>query len=511
MTEESSNKINKFDQGSTLKVIIVTALPIIVFLTFNALYTLVDTMLASTLVDYGTVIDDGVVNDLNGGTSMGVIVPWMSILMALPTAFSVGGGLAYTQSLARNDKVDAKNKFDTAFTWIFIAVFISFSINLLFFIPYLLASTGNLNAFSTDLNYGHNWEEHTRKMTFDGYGYAIMITISFLFMNINQLLMRRLRTEGQTIVPTLLPILSLPINLGLDYVLMNEHIGNMGLIGAGIATLIASIFITTLLFIYYLAYVPYKTTALKLTRPSISVGKTITIIVFMFGVSSMFRRLFDAGINISMASTIDNLGVGWHNAMTAMTRSMNMVMTVTLGIGQTLAMLAAHYYNSGNKVRFKESIKYGILTAIILQVVLALIFILIQEWIFIGFAADWPPGWNWDLRLAYTLIMIYVIISSIQLIPPMFYAATKSVKKSIIHTTVYGLMTISSLWIGFAITKSVSQHSGGVTDIKDNILFASLVLGSAFGATFTSLYFTKWSNHTLKNSKRLNQKIIYNY
>ncbi len=494
--EEIQSKDNNstFYQGSVIKVIIKLALPIVMLMLFNSLYNIIDTIMAAQFVNYGVINGD----KLRGSTVMATIIPITSIMFALPTTFVVGGGLAYTQAIGRNDQVKANEAYKNAFSTVLLTTFITMIIALIVTLPYMYTVSGNWN--------NGKWGEYTGKMMSEGYEYMVILMLSFFMMNTSQLIIRILRTEGKSVATTVIPMLSMPINLGFDYLFMG--VIHLGLVGAGLATFLASTFIVIVVYAY--VYFSGKESKLKfkIQMPELKIKWTIVQVVFLFGFSSMYRRIFDGSINATLAGTIDNLGLGWHNAMGAMTRSMNMSMSVVLGLTQALAMIATFYYTNGDKERFKETVKYGFVLAVLSQVIISLLFIGIQKWIFIAFGA----GEHWSdyssyFRVAFLFMMLYAISSVVQLVPIMFYAATKRPKMSFLHTTFYGITTIISILIGYLITRALGGgHLADSSKIGwlDIILFAFIFIGPSLASSVTFGFFVNWFNKLLKNSKRLN-------
>jgi Na+-driven multidrug efflux pump len=109
---------------------------------FNSAYALIDSMMSAHFVDYGTSPITGA-GELTGGTSIGIIMPLLSIFNSVALFHTVGAGLAYSRFSAKGDYVKANQCFDEAVTISFTSGLIIIAIIAVIGIPYIRFISGN--------------------------------------------------------------------------------------------------------------------------------------------------------------------------------------------------------------------------------------------------------------------------------------------------------------------------------------------------------------------------------
>ncbi len=475
-----SKGAHKFDEGSVLSVLLKTALPIVILMLFNSAYAFVDSLMSSAFVTYGEY--NGA--HLNGGTIIGLLFPFMGILIAFEVMVAVGCGLSYTQSMAQGNHDEANQRHNESMSIIIYIGLIVIAVIAVFGIPYTLTVAGNWNQEA--------WgPENSRQMLMDGYLYMIILGFSFIPMQIQQSYIRVLRAEGVGDAAAIIPILTFPINIFCDWLFMS--VLDTGIYGAGIATLIASVsgVIMMSIFIWYQGL--SDKLVIKLKAPRMTVHKEVAIVILAFSMGSLLRRLFDGGTVIVLSAYIGNINTesmtgilaersSWQGSWTTMTRSINMGTMLSLGVAQTVSMLVSYYANSNQMNKVGETIKYGFLSMVVCTLLAVALLFGIQGLLFNAYDHINAYGWEWfnPISTAFILALIYSIPLAIQPMPVMFYAGMKRPKLTLIHTVVFNAIVVTSATIGLIVNIFTGQPL---------YLFGSLVIGATIGLITTLFIF----------------------
>ncbi len=441
--------VHKFDQGSVFSVLLKTALPIVILMLFNSTYAFVDSLMSSNYVDYGNVY--------NGGTVIGLVFPLMGVLIAFEVMVAVGVGLAYTQSMAQKDYVGAQQRHNESVTMIlYIGIIVVIFMTIIGY-PYLMTVSGN---------WGHNpnWGEYSqwKDMIWDGYWYSVILTISFIPMQILQSYIRVLRAEGKGDAAALIPILTLPINIFFDWLLMDKV--NLGIKGAGIATLIANVIGLIMMWLYVWSQGLKDKLNIKLALPPIRLHKEIVTVILIFAMGSLLRRLFDNLTVMTMTTYIGNMNVDnsiinsnamWDSSWTVMTRSINLGTQLSLGIAQAMSMLISYFVNSNQKEKIGETITYGAISMVIATFIASILLIGLQGLLFNSYHTYDEISGKFKfldpISISFMLALIYSIPLSLQPMAVMFYAGTKNPAHTLQHSLVYNAIVILFASVGLII------------------------------------------------------------
>ncbi len=468
--------VHKFDQGSVLSVLLKTALPIVILMLFNSLYAFVDSLMSSTYVSYGE--HNGVA--LNGGTSFGLIMPLMGLLIASEVMIAVGVGLAYTQSMAQKNYDEARERHNEAMSMIiYMGIFISLVTSIIG-IPYILTASGNWN--------GEHWGIHTHKMVIDAYAYMMILTLAFIPMQLQQSYIRVLRSEGKGDAAAVIPILTMPINVFFDWLFM--HVIGTGLFGAGIATLIASSSGLLMMWVYISYQGLHDNLVIKWKAPTFRIQKEIAIIVMVFAMGSFLRRVFDSSTMIVMSSYVGNIhpdksGIAvphWTGSWTVMTRSINMGSQLSLGVAQAMSMLISYYVGSKQNEKIGQTIKFGALSMVICSLFSVFVLFGLQGILFNAYDSTSAFGWKWfnSISMAYIIALLFSIPLSLQPMAVMFYAGNKRPKLTLYHSLTFNAILIASASIGAIINWFTGYPV---------ILFISMFIGALIGFAVVSIMF----------------------
>ncbi len=477
MNEET----HKFNQNSVLIVLLKTATPIVILMFFNSMYAFIDSAMSSNLVSY---------DNHTASSSIGLVFPFMGLINAFAIFHTVGTGLAYTKSIAKKDYPEAQKVLGQSLTLSFLVGLILVIAVAIIGIPYLSIASGN---------WGNNneWGTDAHEMIFDAYYYMLIIGVALIPLSLSQAFIRVLRAEGKGGAAAIIPILTLPINIGFDYLFMGVF--DFGLAGAGLATLIAATIGILIMLSYVLFLQREKATKIKFERVNFKLEKSVILIIFAFGVGSLFRRIFDSASIIALTSFMGNLNItdnaqysipDWQSTWTMLTRTINMALMLSLGVAQAMSMLISYYHNSDQNDDVKKTLKYGFYTIIVVQILVVITLIGLEDVLFRLFvnSGDGPPIWNgWSdftskLGQVYLIALIWTFIASFQFIPLMFYSGVKKPKLTFYHSLIFNGISVIVYLVFFGIELLVKDPL---------ILFVGLPIAATIAISVIGVMFYK--------------------
>ncbi len=478
---------HKFDQGSVLSVLIKVAVPIVILMLFNSAYAFVDSLMSSTYVDYGTITVNGEEVLLNGGTSIGLIFPLMGVLIAFEVMVAVGAGLAYTQSMAQKNEVEARQRHNEAMSMIIYIGLMVWLFIIVFGYPYLMTVSGNWGPWADQLH-GQHWQNLNAKMMKDGYSYMVILGLAFMPMQLQQSYVRVLRAEGKGDIAAIIPILTLPVNIFFDWLFMSQL--ETGIWGAGVATLIASTLGLVMMWIYVWYQGKGDNLVIKFALPRFRIHNEVVIIILTFAMGSLLRRLFDNLTVITISSYIGNMNVAstgipiqnWTGSWTIMTRSVNMGSMLALGVAQSMSMLISYYSNSEQNEKVGLTIKFGAISMIVCTLTAFAFLFGMQEVLFHAYNPETAFGFEWfnPISIAFIIALIYSIPLSLQPMAVMFYAGMKQPKLTLIHSATYNFIVIMFATLGLVIDLQTGNPLW---------IFGMLLAGSIVGLSVVTYLF----------------------
>ncbi len=489
---EESFELHQFDSGNVLFVLLKTSLPIVILMLFNTAYAFVDSLMSSTYVQYGTIVSNGNEVLLNGGTSIGLIFTLMGILIAFEVMIAVGVGLAYTQSVAQKKYGEAQQRHNEAISLIIYIGLIVWLIIIIIGIPYLLTVSGNWQGKHWNgLDQDGNYVKYTKEMVLDGYLYMVVLGIAFIPMQMATSYVRVLRAEGKGDIAAMIPIFTFPINIFFDWLFMKQF--GLGIVGAGIATLIASSSGLLMMWIYIWYQGLGEKLLIKLQIPKFRIHKEVVTVILVFAMGSLLRRLFDSLTIISLSSYVGNLDASglsgevgevpnWTGSWTIMTRSINMGTMLALGVAQSMSMLISYYDNSNQKEKIGQTIMYGSISMLFCTIFAFLILFGLQEVLFHAYNPETKYGFEWfnPLSIAFILALLYSIPLSLQPMAVMFYAGLKKPKATLIHSVIFNFVVIGFATLGLIVDLQTGQPLW---------IFSMILLGSISGFAIVMYFF----------------------
>ncbi|MCK5024131.1 MAG: MATE family efflux transporter [Thermoplasmata archaeon] len=330
--------------GDPKKAIKKLALPMILAMSVQTIYNLVDAFWVSGL-------------GANALAAVGLFFPFFFMMLALATGLGVGGGAAISRRIGAQDKDGASNV--ATHTMIFMVIIsLALTLPLLLLAEPMFIAIGAGDTLADTLAYSN--------VLFGG---AIII----FFANVSNAL---LRGEGDAKRAMYAMVLGGIINIILDPILIYGL--DMGIAGAAWATLI-SLGISAALLFYWLFM--KKDTYVDIAIRKFKYSKEITKDIFKVGLPASVQQL-SMSINmlilniiiISVAGT-DGVAVittGWRIA--------TLGILPLMGIATAVVSVCGATYGMGNYQKMDTALKYSIKIGLMIEIVVAvLIFVFASQ------------------------------------------------------------------------------------------------------------------------------------
>lgn len=321
--------------GDPKKAIMKISFPMIIAMSFQSLYNIVDAIWVAGLGS-------------DALAAIGLFFPFMFGLMAISNGVGIGGSSAISRRIGQKNKLAADN---IAMHSIILGIIIG--ILLIGIIPFLNTIFSVIGASGAAVSMAIEYSS----ILFGG-------AVALLFTNIANAI---LRGEGDTKRSMYAIILGSVLNIILDPIFI--YVLDMGVAGAAWATII-SLVITCLLFVYWL-FVKKDTfvnVSFKGFKPDLKIVKEIFNIGIPAGISqlTMAFSMFLLTYVVSKAGGNDGIAVfstGWRIV------SMGTIPLVGLATGVTAVTGAA--YGSGNPEKLEISYKYALKLGILVELAIA--------------------------------------------------------------------------------------------------------------------------------------------
>lgn len=463
-----TSPIDIVNKKGILKALIKISLPILLLMVADATYFLLDSLMASNYIQY----DGG----KNAGDVLGFVIPILGFLFSFNVLFVVGTSFSYIRSLSLNQEKEASKYF-------FNGLFYGLLMMLVIFIVIFFSFPKIIDSFSSG---GLDLPSNARS---DGVKYGRITGISFFFMMTRDHFLRTLRTEGNTIIPTVITIISIPINLLLNWVFMEKL--KIGLVGASYATLIASSFSAISIIIYWLVLVKKKSTNIIFGKGRSSLNFKFLGIILLFGLSSFIRRTSFLVQANSISIILSQYGDNWIQFWNSINKINNFTMLLSLGITQGAGILYGYYYHTKEYNVVQKISKISFISTLAIQVIpYALVMGLSKQFLQLFNVSNIS---NINLNSWYILATAS-LFKSLLFVPLGFYSSIKDLKNStkIILIDVFTL-GLPLLWL----FNGINIWTGNERIL---FLFSSVLIAAAISSGLNLWLF-------FKNQK----KLVYNY
>lgn len=212
----------------------------------------------------------------------------------------------------------------------------------------------------------------------DAYKYLLINVPVLGFSFFNYLFARIVASFGNTKISLVINSLGIVINLVLDPIMI--YVLKYGVLGAGIATLIANI----IMFIVYLAY----SNKLFIYDFKLKLDRNKLINIVKLGSPIAFQRILFTFINIILAKIIAEFGTEAIAAQKIGVQVESITYMVIGGFNGAIASFIGQNYGAGNGKRIKEGYKKSLIIGIIYSLITGFIFIFFDKEIMKIFISD---------------------------------------------------------------------------------------------------------------------------
>ncbi len=457
-----------YGEGNVLKTLFMMTLPILVLMLTNTLYQLIDSAIAANMVEYGF----GDKGQLTGSVVTMICMPVMLIMMAAISLTNIGFGTIFSQRLGQRDEEGAKKAISTMHLTNIIIIILGMTISFLFVKPWL-------NYMGIDMETIGQMKVVGGSMTLFGDAILAMViyAIAIGLSSFQGILSRQIRAEGHIKASAYLPLISIPINIAFDLILMGP--ANMGASGAAIATLIATL-VTTGVVIGYTTLLSRKgETYFSWTVFMYGVDWKLFGIMVAIGIAPFTLQIGRAYNQILSMHLLQNIGsLGALQLMSSVQRPMMLIMMPVFAIIQTSGSMIGYNYGAKDDKRVTGTI----LSAFLLVFLFAIPqYVLIMAWPQSMFWLFGAKNFVWestvwidvitnetththvllhmnekDALLAYYSYMSLSILVSFPVIMIIYYLSTKKVGYAMLQTFISFFLVFTIVILSFYNT--IGQH-----------------------------------------------------
>jgi len=312
---------------SVLKLLIKFSIPAIVGMLVSALYNVVDRIYIGKLGSLAM-------------TGIGLVLPFMTILMAFGMLIGIGAGARISIRLGQNQPKSAEKILGNSFVLLIMILGAVAIITYIYKTPLLMlfgASTATIGYADT---------------------YLTIILIGSIFQGLGFGLNNIIRAEGNPKIAMHTMLIGAIINIVLDPILIFTF--NMGIAGAAIATIISH-FVTASWVLYHFTLGKGK---LKLRKEHLKLDSQIVKSIVSIGMSPFFIQISASVVGVVSNNALKNNGgdiaIG---AMTVINAIAIFFIMPVLGINQGIQPIIGFNYGAQQYDRVKEALKLGILAA----------------------------------------------------------------------------------------------------------------------------------------------------
>jgi putative MATE family efflux protein len=321
--------------GEPKKAIIKLAIPMIIAMSANVIYNLVDAIWVAGLGP-------------DALAAVGFFFPFLMVILSLAVGLGVGGAAAISRRIGAKDKKGADNvAIHTIYFMILIAIFFSIIFFVLAEQIFMLMGAGNVVDDATA--YG--------RILFGG-------SIVIFYMQVTTAI---LRAEGDVNRAMVALMLGAILNIALDPIFIYTF--EMGVVGAAWATLIS--FIVTCVLLFYWMFVK-KDSYVKIKFKGFTYNKEIAKDIFKVGIPAMVMQL-----SMSISMIIITVIAGWKggtDAVAAYTTGWRVAMIAILpllGIATAVVSVTGAAYGARDYKKLKISFIYAVKIGVVIEVIAA--------------------------------------------------------------------------------------------------------------------------------------------
>ncbi len=440
-----------YTEGNVFKIIFKITFPVFILMIVNALYQMVDTIMAANFVDYGAdIFGQDYAGVFKGAIAMQYILPIIMISMACSILINVGYGTMFSQKLGAGDAEGAKSSTSTA-------LWVTFILGMSYLSFCLLAGPSFIKWNMPPELFTGPIKPLGEEILRDAQLSALIYTLTIFLSSFQAVASRQLRAEGHVKSMSYLPLISIPFNIGLDYVFMGML--GWGLAGAATASLIA-IGITSFLTYAYAMHAHSKGTTMfsfshfngginwNLLKPMLLIGMAPFLMqvfrIYNIELSSQAVKHLVGNIEGDPMTVYQQVGY-WTTFYTAALRPMMLIMMPGMAVLQAGGAYLGYHYGAKNYSKVNEGILVMLLVMFIYAAPSWIILLSFPQYILFVFGVGSSPAdITSTMMLLDRLIIGFAILNCIVMAANSYFISTKRHK-------IGGLMQIVNLLIIYTI------------------------------------------------------------
>lgn len=481
-----------YDNNKIFKTIFKITFPVFILMLVNSSYQMIDTIIAANLVDYGSLAAETItfnineifhfedlsdklsVNEVseaidgvyNGAIVMQYMMPMVMFCFAMTVLINVGYGTMFSQKMGAGDIEGAKSATSTALWGAALLGGISFFVAIILG-PFIIR--WNIPATLYELGVGEVIEN-------DAKWTCAIYSLTIYLSGFQGVVSRQLRAEGHIKSMSYLPLISIPINILLDWVLMGPV--GMNAVGAGVATFLSMLLSSFIIYTYAIWARTKNKTLFTFKAFKGKLDFKILVPIIMIGMVPFFMqilRIYDIELGsqiikrfvqeipdvtimnneinnyISTIGGIENIApndvrymwseivfagysqIGqWSTFFTASTRPMMLIIMPGLSVLQAGSAYLGYHFGAKNY----HKVNKGILVMIVVMLIYALpswIFLLsLSKYVLVWFgAASSYSQVSSDMITIHRIIIGLAILNCFVMAPNAYVISTKRFKTGI--------------------------------------------------------------------------------
>jgi putative MATE family efflux protein len=343
---------NSLGKDFTLASLLKFTGPPILMMVFMALYTMVDGVFVSNLINEYAL------------SAINIVYPIPSIVVGIAIMIGTGGSAIIAKNMGENKILEAKQNFTLICVFGLVLGLILVVVGVLFIDQIILA----LGA--TEALFGYCKD------------YLIVLAIGTPLAIFQMIFQSFFVTAGKPNLGLITTLLGGVANIVLDYVFIAKF--NMGIQGAAVATVIGYS-IPAIYGIYFFMF--KKTTVLHFAKPVLR--KDVLINTCSNGSSEMVSNLAIAVttflFNMMMLKYMGETGVA---AITIVLYAQFLLTSVFLGFSQGVAPIFSYNYGERNRIKIKKYFKMSILIVLVFSILMVLVSNVFEDLIIAIFARE---------------------------------------------------------------------------------------------------------------------------
>lgn len=404
-----NNSNDIFEKYPVPKAVFTMATPTMLGMLVTIFYNMADTFFI------------GKTNDPNQVSAVSLATPVFMLLMALGNIFGVGGSSFISRALGQgnNEKVKKISSFcfyGCVVSGLVIGVCFGFAIDT---ILQLIGASENT----------YNLAKDYLRTLFVG---AIFIVTSFALGNL-------VRGEGNAKVSMVGMMIGTIVNIVLDPIMILSL--NMGVAGAGIATVIGNVCSV----IFYMVYFLKGNTKLSISPKDFKIQGIIGG-VLLIGIPASFNNLLMSVSNIILNIYLKDYGDYAIAGMGVAMKANMLVVLLQLGLASGTQPLVGYNFGAENYTRMKKIMNFSMCVNVIIGVVLTIIYLIFTDNIVMMFIKDVQVV-EYGSKMLRALMLSGALIGIMFIFSFSFQAMGKAIPSLILSISRQGLVFLPVLVI----------------------------------------------------------------